>query len=911
MRQARRPIKCIGNAGGRTTPARTGVLWIQNNERGEPTNCSAVERGLAKMNVNSKVSCAIAAILGASALGLSRTSLAADATAPTSEAIDEVTVTAQRRTENLQNVPITIQALTGDTLSKLHVANLDDFIKYLPNVTAQSNGPGQSNITMRGLSVGFGASSGSGSIGQIPNVAVYLDDVSAALPSRNLDIYAADLERIEVLEGPQGTLFGAGAQAGVVRYITNKPKLDVTEGNVNAGYGITAGGDPNANLDATFNWPVLPGTLAVRAVVYDDHRGGYINNLPSTFTRKGTDIGIADNNGGIVPTNSEIINNNNQTGNAINPVTYQGFRLSGLYKINDDWDVLLQQSYQDMDAEGVFYQMPIGSDGQTLPRQSVTLFNPSYNKDKFENTALTVTGKIGPLKAVYSGGYLVRNVEQQQDYTNYARGVFGYYYQCTGFTYSSVPGKGNPNGTCFTPSTTWKDKEKNTHQSHEFRLSTPDEWRLRAIGGLYYEEYKIYDDNDWQYKTVPTCSATYNNNCFNNVAPWPDGPQNNPNVRNDNTGFFDDFLRTYKQKAAFLSADFDLIPHALTVTAGTRYYKFNDSELGGDVGSFYCKHFTPTSYFGPCQSPYGTDLNKQVPNHLTASGFKSRGNVTWHVTSDAMLYYTFSQGFRPGGFNRGVSSHIPGPDGVNQYITPASYAPDVLTNNEIGWKTEWLDHRLQFNGAVYKEDWKDTQTQFYDPEQLGNLGFATNGPSYRVKGVEIQLVTRPIDGLTIQGAAAWNSSEQTNSPFLIDNNPASVNFGKPITSIANPYGLVGSALANSPPFEANLRARYDWAMWDYQAFVQFGGQHQAHSLSRAGNVDNTTSSLHTYDMPGFSTYDGALGVSKDAWTAQLYGQNLFNSNASQFTTYSQWVEARTVVRPRVLGLKFSYNFGGK
>jgi len=472
-----------------------------------------------------------------------------------------------------------------------------------------------------------------------------------------------------------------------------------------------------------------------------------------------------------------------------------------------------------------------------------------------------------------------------------------------------VPGNGNANGRCFTPSTTWYEKERNTHQSHEIRLSTPDDWRLRGIGGLFYEEYKIYDDTEWLYKTVPTCSASYNNNCFNNVAPWPDGPANNPNVRNDNTGFFDDFVRTYKQKAAFLSVDFELIPHRLTLTGGTRYYRFDDSEAGGDVGSFYCKHFTPTTYFGPCQNPYGTDLNKQDPNRLHATGFKSRGNLTWKVTDDVMVYYTWSQGYRPGGFNRGVSSHVPGPDGVDQYITPASYDPDVLTNNEIGWKTEWFDRRVQFNGAVYREDWKNIQTEFYDPQQLGNLGFATNGPNYRVKGVEVQLAAKVLTGLTVQAAGAWNSTEQTNSPYLIDDNPASVNFGKPITSITNPYGPVGSNLANSPPFEANARIRYDCMIGDYGAFVQFAAQHQAHSYSRAGNASPETSSLHLYDMPGFTLYDAALGVSKDVWTVTVYGQNLTNSNASTFTTASQWVEAQTIVRPRVLGLKFRYSFG--
>ena len=157
-----------------------------------------------------------------------------------SDTIQEITVTAQRRVENMQDVPITIQALTAETLTQLNVQTFDDFIRYLPNVTSASTGPGEGSIYMRGLSTTLPGVQGSGGIGSFPNVAVYLDDQSGALPGRNLDIYAADLERIEVLEGPQGTLFGAGAESGVIRYITNKPKLDVTEGNVSAAYEYTA-----------------------------------------------------------------------------------------------------------------------------------------------------------------------------------------------------------------------------------------------------------------------------------------------------------------------------------------------------------------------------------------------------------------------------------------------------------------------------------------------------------------------------------------------------------------------------------------------------------------------------------------------------------------------------------------------
>jgi iron complex outermembrane recepter protein len=232
------------------------------------------------MNSNPKLSYAIAAILGGVSGGAVYAAAPATDADASSDAIQEITVTAQRRTENMQDVPITIQALTAETLTQLNVQTLDDFIRYLPNVTTASSGPGQGSIYMRGLSTTLPGTQGSGGIGSFPNVAVYLDDRSGALPGRNLDIYAADLERIEVLEGPQGTLFGSGAESGVLRYITNKPKLDVTEGNVSAAYEYTSHGDPSSNVQAVLNLPLIADTLAVRGVIYSDTRGGYINNVP-------------------------------------------------------------------------------------------------------------------------------------------------------------------------------------------------------------------------------------------------------------------------------------------------------------------------------------------------------------------------------------------------------------------------------------------------------------------------------------------------------------------------------------------------------------------------------------------------------------------------------------------------------
>src|SRR6267142_1638644 len=880
------------------------------------------------MNSNSKLSYAIAAILTGSAAGFAHAATATDTEA--SDSIQEITVTAQRRTENIQNVPISIQALTADTLTQLSVTTFDDFVRYLPNVSVATNGPGQGNIFMRGLSVGAAGSQSSGSVVGFPNVAIYLDDQSGQLPGRNLDIYAADLERIEILEGPQGTLFGAGAQAGVVRYITNKPKLNTTEANFEAGYGVTAHGDPNTDLTAVLNIPLIADTLAVRAVIYNDRRGGYIDNVPGTFTRKSTDLGIyyANNPGGGVPANAPVINNNAIAGRAINPVTYTGTRVEALYQINDDWNFQLSQSYQNMDSEGVFYQMPKSSDGVPLQPLEVTLFNNSYDKDKFENTAWTLNGKLGPLKAVYTGAYPDRHVNQVGDYTNYARGVYADYYQCygpgTGF-YLKTPTP-NLTSTCYSPSTTWRETERNEHLSNEIRVSTPDDWRARGIVGAFFETNRLFDQTDWLYKTIPNCTSNAtpgtpgngNTGCMSDVGTAPGTTVENPGVQNDNVAFFEDTTRQVKQTAFFGSVDFDLIPKVLTVTAGTRHYQFDEYFKGSVTSSFGC--FEAGVQSTGCIAG-SNNLDKRNLSSKE-SGFKSRANLTWHVTPDIMAYLTWSQGFRPGGFNRTNSCHIKGPDGLNQFCLPQTYHSDDLTNYEFGWKTECLNHRLQWNGALYQENWDNVQVGFFDPGETGNLTFGTNGQNFRVRGIETSVVALVAQGLTVQGAAPWNQSEQTNSPSLIDNFPGSVNFGKAITEsckgavctpLNNLFGPIGGPSANSPPIQFSLRARYEWTMNSYNTFVQFAATHTGHSFTQGGsNPSISAGGINTtvlrFENPAYSTYDASMGVAKDAWNAHLYIQNLSNSNASLFTNTGQFVVAETVIRPRVIGVKLGYKF---
>jgi len=890
--------------------------------------------------MNSKLSIAIASILGGVSFGAIAADQAGGSTEVNSDALQEITVTATRRSQSMQDVPIAMQAFTGQALQQLNISTFDDYIKYLPNVTSANNGPGQNEIFMRGLSAGAQPSQGSGSTGLYPNVAIYLDNQSGQLPNRNLDIYAADIDRIEVLEGPQGTLFGSGAEAGAIRYITNAPKLNVTEANVNAGYGVTAHGDPNSNVTAVLNLPLIADTMAVRAVIYNDRRGGYIDNVPATFTRKNTDIGIhyanyaasatgacpdgLPNAGFCVPPGSPSINNATVAARAINPVTYQGVRAEALYKFTDDWDFLVTQSYQNMNSEGVFYQQPNASDGAPLQPLQVTVFNPSYDKDKFENTAWTLNGKFGDLKAVYTGGYLVRNVQQEGDYTNYARGFYADYYQCFG---AGSGAAGNPNATCYTPSATWHSVERNTHQQHEFRLSTPDDWRLRAIVGAYWEDNKLFDQTGWQYKNVPSCTTNDpagtggNAGCFTNIGTAPDATVKNPGIQGPTTSFYQDTLRETKQTAFFASVDFDIIPKVLTVTAGTRHFRFANSSVGSVTGSFGC--FEQGVPAGGCLVD---NFNLNAQNlHDTESGFKSRGNISWHITPDAMVYVTYSQGFRPGGFNQnGGAPHAFGTDGKPQYLLPSSYTSDQLTNKEIGWKTEWFDHRVQWNGAYYRENWDNVQVAFFDPGLVGNIFYNTNGQNFLITGWETSLVVRVISGLTLQGAASWNHSRQTNSPALIDNNSASNNFGKPITqncddtgancaAVTNPFGPIGAPSANSPPVQFSLRGRYDWRVGDYKPYVQFGASHTGHSFTQAGSnpsidVGGITTGRLRFENPAYTTVDASLGVAKDAWTANAFAENLSNSHASTFTSTDQFIVAETPLRPRIIGVSFGYKF---
>jgi len=911
-----------------------------------------------------KVSCAIAALLctgAGSAFAQSAAPAAADVTA---SGVEEIIVTAERREQSVEKVPMSIQEFSGDELQSQNVLDLQDLLKYTPSVTYGNNGTGQGEIFMRGLSNGFRGDQSTGTVGLYPNVAIYLDEQSMQFPARNVDIYMVDMQRVEVLEGPQGTLFGGGAEAGALRYITNKPDLTQFTFNVEGMAGFTSDGSPNGSANATINIPIIDNKLAIRAVVYYDHQGGYIDNIPSTYQRTdldpgnvvlgihpagaspttglggtcpdgGTNYWVQGGKGWCTLVGAPVANNSALAKSDQNPVDHEGARISALYDFDKDWNVLITESMQRLDAEGLSVEYPTGSNFQPLAPLQVTAFAPSWNKDAYVNTAWTVNGKIGDFSAIYTGGWTSRTIDQQMEYTNYTRTYYGTYYSCSGGNTSySVIDKGGPQ-VCHSPVGSWHDSIRSTHMSHEARLSTPDDWRLRGIVGGYYEQFRIYDNMNFNYKTIPLCTSAILASqtgaladggpggepvCLGAVEPYPGSTANDPNPRGPNTAFGEDVQRGYDQTAFFGSLDFDIIPKVLTATAGTRWFQYKEFELG----SVYTTG-TGCENVLTCFASFPKHDIDAHNDKATFAGFKSRLGLTWNINDDVMAYYLFSQGFRPGGFNRYNANDVLDytPKNNPQWVTPNSFKPDSLTNQEVGMKGLFFDHNLEVNLSAYSMRWSNVQYLFFQPQFTGNVTFATNGPSYDIKGTELQFIGRPMDGLTIQGSGTYNENTEASVPCIVANlaNPAGQGaaVGSCITQAngvpyANPYGVVGGVAAFSPKWQGNIRARYDWNLMDFAAFVSGGMSYTgsmynqpANYVSGNGLMIPTTTYLR-YLQPSYVTFDAQFGLSRDQWSAELFGENLGNSHASTFTSSAQWIKSEVPLRPRVIGLKVSYTY---
>tara|TARA_B100000676_G_scaffold2554_1_gene2371 strand:+ start:2100 stop:4628 length:2529 start_codon:yes stop_codon:yes gene_type:complete len=828
--------------------------------------------------------------------------IAGSTAASASAEVEEIVVTATKRSESLQDVSIAVQAVTEETMDQLGVASFEDYLFQLPGVTAGGSGPGQNTIYIRGVASTTPNLTTAGVAGLVPNVALYLDEQPLSQPGRNLDVYTADMARVEVLAGPQGTLFGASSQAGTVRLITNKPDHNEFDASIKVGAATVTEGDTDTNIEVVINAP-LSDTFAIRGVFYNDRQGGYIDNVAGTldasesarFRSQGTmrangvPVGALRNGfqAGVDLSGVNFIdaNNANLVESDFNETTYRGARLMGSWDVTDDWNVLVSHTTQDLEADGVFFADP------DLGDLEIQRYSQDSTDDTFDNTNWTVTGRIGELEAVYTGAFTDRETVQLVDYADYLFvGQYLPYYVCDASV--TYPGSGPlatvdglPAGNCQAPNLFVNSLTETEVTSHEFRLVFDQMGAFRGTVGFFSSELELRERNDFTYPGaelaagpgpfVPAGQATVGTgfgpnfsatgSSVSDAGQWPEA-----------VIFRNDVLRTDEQTGAFGEITFDL-SDTFAVTAGARVYDIEVELVGSAAGSYGNKGATQDNNGGN-----NLDTLFASPNPDTAQTdgtiFKLTG--TWTPTDDGLFYVTWSEGFRPGLLNRpGGASNGAG------FTVPFALDTDDVTNLEFGWKLNLADNRLRFNGSLFFVDVERLQTTIFDTS-IANLFFSDNAADAEVRGLEGDFVWLPegSDGLTISGAFSFLDTE--------------------ITKVITPTNDVrrGDSLAFAPEFQATLRARYEW---------EVGGNLLAHVMPHLTHSAESYSDIIRINrdrVDGWTMLGLTAGVSAENWSAELYIDNLNDERAEVSRSFVFDRQRVSYARPRTIGLRFSYDF---
>ena len=784
--------------------------------------------------------------------------------------LEEVIVTATKRASSTQDIPIAITALGEDSLQQLGISDFSDYLVHLPGVTAGGGGPGTNTIYIRGVASTTPNLTTSGVAGLAPNVAFYLDEQPLTQPGRNLDVYAADLNRIEVLKGPQGTLFGASSQAGTVRLITNKPDPTEFAGKLKMGTAYTEEGDPSYNVEGVVNIPVSD-SAAVRAVVYVDNQGGYIDNVAGSVTTRESlrfqtglqaDADLSD-------VNFLKADNNSRTEDDFNEATYAGVRLSGLWDINEDWSLLLGVAQQSIDTDGVFFQDP------ELDDLEISRYENDTMDDDFENYNWTLNGRIGALDIIYTGAYTEREAESRVDYTDYLfAGGYIPYYTCDA-SVSYPDDDVAPSGTCQPPNLFIQSYVKTEVQTHEFRISTDQSRRLRGLAGAFYSDMEIREDNQFTYPGSEQVVAFDGTTGFG-----PSYSAEGADVRYsgrwaDGVIFRNDVKRTDEQLGVFGEANFDITDH-FTLTAGARWYDVEVDLRGSAAGNF------GNIGTGGSQSNVNNldELFSGDNDKAETDGVIGKVSLSWMPNQNQLYYVPWSEGYRPGILNRpGGSVSADG-----NYTVPFAVDTDDVTNYELGWKLDLLDNTLRFNGDIFFVDITDLQIGIFDPG-ITNLFFSDNAADAEVKGVEGDLTWVPgfAPGLTVSGGFSYLDTEVTDS-FVTN------------------FVREGDDLAFAPEFQATLNGRYEWDLPTGKL---------AHVMSYVSYSDEVQTDIvadNSIELDSWYLWGATAGISDDQWTAELYVENLTDERA-EISGNAIFNRPRvTIARPRTLGLRFAYNF---
>jgi outer membrane receptor protein involved in Fe transport len=798
--------------------------------------------------------------------------------------LGEVIVTAQKREQSLQDVPISIKALGEESLGELNIQNFKDYVQYLPTVTmAASDGAGSgfSAVYMRGIATG---GDGQATTSQ-PSVGMYLDEQPITTIQGNLDVHLYDVARVEALAGPQGTLYGASSQAGTIRIITNKPDPS----GFDASYAFEANyvdmEEPGYVAEGMVNLPIGD-TAAIRLVGWAKHEAGWIDNIHATRTYEGDPSTDADD---FTVDNAQFAEDNYNEADTV------GARAQLRVNLGENWSVTPSLMFQRMDQEGSWADdLTDGNPdtGYVVPGdQTVAHYRAEYADDEWYQMGLTIEGSIADWDVVYSGNYLDRNFEGQFDYSEYS---YWYNIAYTYFT-SLYP---NSDGEIINPSHAFSNDDQYKKTSHEIRISSPQDRRVRGLLGFFYQkqEHDFYQEfgriRNLALRRTPNGNEPTNPNTFPGVV------------------YLNSMDREDTDQAVFATIAFD-ITDDLELSVGGRYFEPEVTVKGFfGFGLGLNPYIEPTGdepgaienggegAYDPLSPWWGSQGEWRCPSQADARGGKApcqnvdkgikesdsvyRVNLSWDATETSMLYATWSEGYRPGGVQR------------NPFA--GDFLSDFVTNYELGWKTRWADDRLQFNGALFLVDWEDIQISFQGENGITQVD---NGPSAEVQGAEVQLDWLPTDSLRIGASLAYYDTELKDDYCDYDNGVC-VNVNAP----------AGTALPLTPEFKGSLIGRYTFLMGNWDSYVQGAFTYQTDATTSL----NVADAQLLGDIPSTSFLDLAYGLGNDKYNFEIFLSNATDEDApltvsSDCSTGVCGVQPWGVQRrPRTVGIRFSQEF---
>ncbi|RZA22102.1 MAG: TonB-dependent receptor [Lysobacteraceae bacterium] len=766
--------------------------------------------------------------------------------------LDTITVTAQKRVENLQEVPISLQVLGNQQLEQQNVAGFGDYAKLIPSLSFGTSGggvfsgPGFVQLYMRGVASGNDANHSSSQ----PSAAMYLDEQPITTITGALDIHMYDIERVEALAGPQGTLYGANSQSGTVRIITRKPDPSgYSAGFSVEGSKIEDGGIGHV-LEGFVNLPIND-RAAVRLVGWQKHDAGYVDNIRGTRT---------------FPNSGITIDNADRVEKDFNDADTVGVRGALRFDINDEWTITPALVAQKMKAHGSTGVDPnVGNPDFGYDASSAELavkhFYPESSDDRWHQAALTVEGKIGNFDLTYVFSDLKRDVDSEADYADY------------GFWYDALSGYVNydDNGDLINPSQYIQASDGYKRTSHELRISTPQEHRLRMVAGLFWQRQSHDIFQRYRVDDLATDSE---------VNGWADTIWLTAQQRKD------------RDKAVFGELAFDLSDR-LTLTGGMRFFR-NDNSLKGFFG--YGDGFSGSTGVSQCFSDeqfhgapcVNLDKGTDESDHI------GRVNLTWQARDSKMVYATWSQGYRPGGINRRG--------------TLPPYQSDFLTNYELGWKTSW-GKTLVFNGALFREEWDDFQFSYLGANGLTEI---RNANAARIDGLELDLAWAATYNLQINGGFAWYDAKLTQDYCAATDAQGGLDpscFG-PLTDDTPDRAFSGTRLPVTAKFKGNLNARYTFDWRGGEAYWQASVAHQG---DRTNDLREKQGAVFG-KLGAYTLTDLSAGWKRDSWAIDIFLKNAFNTRAqlarfSECAALTCGTESYTVfAQPRTLGVRFSKEF---